>query len=242
MSRKEQQEKVYNRTISNGESKGFSIGYTVGHAFQNGGGYLTGEDIVKLTNKTNLEDMARLGLIERFDKLSILTKEQREQMTQSQLKEFDRNNSIYVATSSLIKLYKSQYDPKGTFSKGNSLKHALRQKDVYISLPREQRQTFIGEKAIERLYRERLHDLKRIANDENKPYFERIQAFNTLQNIKEMRQQGEIQLVDFAYKLEDGTLTFGEVITVNYSSKDIASKIAFVNALGYSTDCLTFYK
>lgn len=242
MSRKAQQEKVFNRILSNGESKGFSIGYTVGHAFQNGGGYLTGEDIVKLSNKTSFEDLSRLGLIERFDKLSVLTKAQREKMTQTQLKEFDRKNTVYVATSSLIKLYKSQYDPKGIFSKGNSLKHALRQKEVYMCLPMEQRQTFIGEKAVERLYKERLRDLKRSANDENKPYFERIQAFNTLKNIKEMRQKGEIQLVDFAYKSEDGTYDFGEVITANYTSKDIASKIAFVNALGYSTDCLTFYK
>lgn len=242
MSRKAQREKVFNRILSNGESRGFSIGYTVGHAFQNAGGYLTGEDIVKLSNKTSLEDLSRLDLIERFDKLSILTKEQREQMPQTQLKEFDRKNTVYVATSSLIKLYKNQFDPSGIFSKGNSLKHALRQKEIYMSLPVQQRQTFIGEKSVERLYKERLSDLKRSANDERKPYFERIQAFNTLQNIKQMRQKGEIQLVDFAYKSEDGTLTFGEVITANYTSKDIASKIAFVNALGYSTDRLTFYK
>lgn len=239
---KNDREKLFDRVISKGNNKGDGLGQTIGHAFAYSGGYLTGSDIITLSNTSNFEELTRMGFIERYEKLNELSAAEKEKMTAQELKQFDRENTVYIATTKLTNFYRDKIDADARFAKGNSVKHALIQRAVYMSASREIRQTFLNEKDLEAMYQNRMSELKEISQNIDIRQEERLEALNRLSDMKTLRQNGDIQLVDFAYKNDSGELFFGEAITENYTSRDKDAKGAFVKALGHNSSKLTFYK
>lgn len=239
---KKDREKLFERTISKGENKGDGLGKTIGHAFCYSGGYLTGSDVIALSNKAALEELTRAGLIERYEKLNELSPSEKEVMTKAELKKFDQDNTVFVATSKLRDMYKAKVEREAIFAKGNSVDHALIQRAVYMSASRDIRQTFLNEKQLEQMYKEKQAELRSISSDYDRADSERLNALNRLSEMNQMRSQGDIQLVDFAYQDESGELCFGEAITENYTQNDKDAKSSFVKSLGYNSSRLTFYK
>lgn len=233
-------ERLYGRVISRGENKGHSTGSVIGHAFAKGGGYLAGKDIVTLSSGKSFEELIKMGLIEKYDTLSVLPKWQREKMTKAELKAFNRENTVYIASSRLVKLYKDKTDKKALFSRGGSVAHALIQKEVYMSFDRATRMSFLNEKELERLYNEKRQALLDQSRDRELSQNDRLIALSRLDKVNELRNEGKIQLVDFAY-VENGQMIFGEAVTANYSSDDVNSKYEFVSVMTDGQGTLNLY-